>query len=203
MLSNNLALTASFLPYIIYKVMKTGSFHKYLKPTLKKLHAKDPDNWDKYINQVLASYHVTPHLATAETPFFLVCGNGSNLPLHQLLEPMQQFLSDPDSGHLDLKSHQPALARAKKTLDENRFKHVQQKCIPPNFKVGNRVFFKNKQPGKWDLRWRAGYRVVHIECNKHYLHIEKLDLAMSRMLYRNPQLSCGMLTQCLAQLENL
>ena len=46
--------------------------HKYLKLTLKKLCENDPHDWDKYINQVLASYHVTPHLATTETPFFLV-----------------------------------------------------------------------------------------------------------------------------------
>ena len=45
---------------------------------------------------------MTPHLATTETPFFLVYGGDPNLPLHQLLEPMQQFLGDPDSGHLDL-----------------------------------------------------------------------------------------------------
>ena len=64
-------------------------FHKYLKPTLKKLCENDPDNWNKYINHVLASYHVTQHLATTETPFFLVYGRDPNLPLHQLLEPMQ------------------------------------------------------------------------------------------------------------------
>ena len=73
-------------------------FHKYLKPTLKKLSEKDLDNWDKYISQVLASYHVTPHLTTTETPFFLVYGRDLDLPLHLLLEPMQQFLSDQDSG---------------------------------------------------------------------------------------------------------
>ena len=59
-----------------------------------KLCEKDLDNWDKYINQVLASYHVTPHLPTAEIPFFLVYGRDPNLPLNQLLEPVQQFLSD-------------------------------------------------------------------------------------------------------------
>ena len=52
----------------------------------------------KYINQVLASYRVTPNLATAEMPLFLVYGRDPNLPLHQLLKPMQQFLGDPDSG---------------------------------------------------------------------------------------------------------
>ena len=29
---------------------KLDVFHKYLKPTLKKLCERDPDNWDKYIN---------------------------------------------------------------------------------------------------------------------------------------------------------
>ena len=51
---------------------KLEVFHKYLKPTLKKLCEKDPANLDKYINQVLTSYRVTPNLAIAGTPFFLV-----------------------------------------------------------------------------------------------------------------------------------
>ena len=46
---------------------KLEVFHKYLKPTLKKLCEKDLSNWDNYINQVLAIYKVTPKLATAET----------------------------------------------------------------------------------------------------------------------------------------
>ena len=65
---------------------------------LKHLCEKDPDNWDKCINQVSAREHVKPHLATTETSFFLVCGRDPNLPLHQFLEPRQQFLCDPDSG---------------------------------------------------------------------------------------------------------
>ena len=42
----------------------------------------------------------------------------------------------------------------------------------PAFQVGDHVYFKNKQPGKWDLKWRPGYRIVRIECNRHYIHIE-------------------------------
>ena len=76
-------------PYHHQSNGKLEVFHKYLKPTLKKLCEKDPSNWDKYINQILASYGLTPNLATAETPFFLVYGRDTNLPLHQLLEPMQ------------------------------------------------------------------------------------------------------------------
>ena len=41
-------------PYHPQSNGKLEVFHKYLKPTLKKLCEKDPANWDKYLNQVLA-----------------------------------------------------------------------------------------------------------------------------------------------------
>ena len=149
-------------PYHPQSNGKLKVFHKYLKPTLKKLCEKGPANWDKYLNQVLTSYRITPNLATAETPFFLVYGRDPNLPLHQLLEPMQHFLGDPDSGMLNLETHRLAMAIAKKTLDENRFKTAQKTMArdKPAFQVGDHVYFKNKQPGKWDLKWRPGYRIV-------------------------------------------
>ena len=76
-------------PYHPQSNGKLEVFHKYLKPTLKKNFAKkNPANWDKYLNQVLASYRITPNLATAESPFFLVYGRDPNLLLHQLLEPI-------------------------------------------------------------------------------------------------------------------
>ena len=123
---------------------------------LKKLCKKDHANWDKYLNQVLASYKITPNLASAESPFFLVYSRDPNLPLHQLLEPMQHFLGDPDLGTLHLETHKLALAITKKTLDENRFTATQKTLARDNpaFQVGDHVYFKNKQPGKWDLKWR-------------------------------------------------
>ena len=89
-------------PYHHQSNGKLEVLQKYLKPTLKKLCEKDPTNWDKYINQVLAYYRMMPNLATAETPFFLIYGRDPILPLHQLLEPMQRFLGDPKSGLLNL-----------------------------------------------------------------------------------------------------
>ena len=149
-------------PYHPQSNGKLEVFHKYLESTLKKLCEKDPSNWDKYINQVLASYRVTPNLATAETPFFLVYGRDPNLPLHQLLEPMEQFLGDPDLGILNLEAHRLALSITKKTQDENHFRTAQKTIDrqPPSFQVGDKVYFKYKQPGKWDLKWRPGYRIV-------------------------------------------
>ena len=112
-------------PYHPQSNGKLEVFHKYLKPTLKKLCEKDQTNWDKYINQVIASYRVTSNLATAETLFFLMYGRNPNLPSHQLLELMQQFLGNPESGLLNLKAHHLALASAKKTLDDNCLRTAQ------------------------------------------------------------------------------
>ena len=92
---NNLEIDRIFsAPYHPQSNGKLKVFHKYLKPILKKLCERDPTNWDKYLNQVLASYRITPNLAMAETPFFLVYCRDPNLSLHQMLEPMQCFLRD-------------------------------------------------------------------------------------------------------------
>ena len=99
-------------PYHPQNNGKLEAFHRYLKPTLKKLCGKVAANWDKYINQVLASYRVTSNLATAETPFFL--------------------------------------SMADKTLDENCFRTAKKTMDrePAPFKIGDRVYFRNKHPGK-------------------------------------------------------
>ena len=67
---------------------------------------------------------------------------------------MQHFLGDSDSGMMNLEIHRLALAIAKKTLDENRFTATQKTMArdKPAFQIGDCVYFKNNQPGKWDLK---------------------------------------------------
>ena len=62
---------------------------------------------------------------------------------------MQHFLGDPGSQNLNLEHHCLALAMSKKTLDENHFRNAQKTTVrkPPSFQLGDRVYFKNEQPG--------------------------------------------------------
>ena len=104
-----------------------------------------------------------------ETPFFLVYGRDSNLFLHQLLEPMQYFLGDPESGTVNFETHQLTLAILKKTLDKNHFKNAQKTTFPTK-----------RQPGKWDLKWRPRYRILHIKHDRHYLYTENQATGKTR-----------------------
>ena len=126
------------------------------------------------MKQVLAICHVTSHLETAETPFFLVYGRGPNLPLHILLEPMQQFLGDPESGDLDLRSHCLALAIAKKTLDNNRFKHANKttNCTPSNFKMMTEYTSKRRNLEEMGSKMESQLQDCLYRVQWHYLHIE-------------------------------
>ena len=111
----------------------------------------------------------------------MIYGGDPNLPLHQLLEPVQHFLGDPESGKLNLENHHLTLVIAKKTLDDNHFRNAQKTTDrkPPSFQPGARVYFKNKQPGKWDLK--PIYRIVLIEWDGHYLHIENQNMGKTRL----------------------
>ena len=164
-------------PYHPQSNGKLEVFQKYLKPTLRKLCKKDPANCDKYINQVLTSYRVTPNFATAETPLFLIYGRNPNLPLQQLLELMQWFLGNPESGLLNLEAHHLALAIAKKTLDENCFRTAQKTTILKNRRQSP---FQNQATRKMGSQMETWIQDCFIECDRHYLHIESQATGKTR-----------------------
>ena len=72
-----------------------------------------------------------------------------------------------------METHCLPLAIAKKTEGENCFRTAQKTTDRelPSFKIGDRVYFKNKQPGNVGPELEPGYRIAHIEHDGHYLHI--------------------------------
>ena len=80
------------------------------------------------------------------------------------------FKCSPIASYLCVILSKICFRTAQKTIDRQ----------PPLFKLGDRVYFKNKQAVKWDLKWRPGYRIFHIEHNGHYLHIENQATGKTR-----------------------
>ena len=140
----------------------------------------------KLHSNTISCYHHMRH--DNITPFFLVYGRDPNLPLHQLLEPIQWFLGDPDSGLLKLEVHCLALAIAKKTLDENCFRTAEKTMDrkPPSFNIGDWVYFK-KQTSRQVVpqmeTWiqLSELSVTDIFCTLKTKLLEKYGLAMWRM----------------------
>ena len=94
-------------------------FHKYLKPTLKKLCEKDK----------LGQIHEP---GSSQLQDYTQSSNSRNTIFPSIWQRSQSpptptsgayaiFIGDPDSGMLNLETHRLTLAIAKKTLDENRF----------------------------------------------------------------------------------
>ena len=161
--------------------------------------AEHQDNWNNYIKQVLGTYRGVLNLTTGESPFFLVYGRDGNQPLHQLLQPLTRFLGDPDSGLLCLDQHRLSLSIAKKYLDDHRFLTAEKTTdrAEPGFKVGDRVYFKNKPQengisnGEQDTE-SSGLSAKDVTCTSKTKPQERSDPVMSRTLSYNQSVNYGM-----------
>ena len=176
-------------PYHPQSNWKLETFHKFLKPTLKKMCAEDQDNWDDYVEQVLGTYRGVLNLTTGESPFFLVYGRDGNQPLHQLLQPLTRFLGDLDSGLLCLDQHQLSLSISKKYLDNHRFLTAEKNQTEQNQDSKLEIEYTSKTKpqengtsnGEQDTK-SSRLSVKDITCTSKTKLQERSDPATSRML---------------------
>ena len=185
-------------PYHPQSNRKLETFHKFLKPTLKKMCAEDQDNWDDYVEQVLGTYRGVPNFTTGESPFFLVYGRDGNQPLHQILQPLTRFLGDPDSGLLCLDQHRLSLSIAKKYLDDH------------SSSLQKRQQTEQNQDSKWEIEYNSktkpqengtsngeqdtessGLSVKDATCTSKTKLQEKSDRVMLRTLSLNQSANYG------------
>ena len=185
-------------PYHPQSNGKLETFHKFLKPTLKKMCAEDQDNWDDYVEQVLGTYRGVPNLTTGESPFFLVYRRDGNQPLHQLLQPLTRFLGDPDSGLLCLDQHRLSLSIAKKYLDDHRFLTAEKTTDKSRTRIQSRRFISKTKPqengtsnGEQDTK-SSGLSMKDATCTSKNKLQEKSDPATLRTLSWNQSVNYGM-----------
>ena len=97
----------------------------------------------------------------------------------------------------------------RRTLHENHFRNAQKtiEMKQPTFQLGDRVYFKNKQPGKMGFKMEAEIQDFCIEHDAHYLHIENQAMGKMRScnvkdILHNHSLNSGNFTLNLAELGN-
>ena len=185
-------------PYHPQSNGKLETFHKSLKSTLKKMCAEDQDNWDNYIEQVLGTYRGVPNLTTGESPYFLVYRRDGDQPLHQLLQPLNRFLGDPDSGLLCLNQHRLSLSIAKKYLDDHRFL-TAEKMTEQNQDSKWKIEYTSKTKpqengtsnGEQDTE-SSGFSAKDVTCTLKTKLQERSDPVMLRTLSLNQFVNYGM-----------
>ena len=186
-------------PYHPQSNGKLETFHKFLKPTLKKMCADDQDNWDDYVEQVLGTYRGVPNLTTGESPFFLVYGRDGNQPVHQLLQPLTRFLGDPDSGILCLNQHRLSLSIAKNiwtTTDfslqkRQRTEQSQDSKLETEYTSKTKPQENGTSNGEQDTE-SSGLSAKDVTCTSKTKLQERSDPVMSMTLSLNQFMNFGM-----------
>ena len=105
------------------------------------------------LNQSASKLQDNTQPSYCRVPILLVYGRDPNLPLHQLLEPMQHFLGDPDSGKIHLETHSLALALQRKhwmKTDSQPPKRLFPETTPP-FK--SEIVYTSKTNNQANWSW--------------------------------------------------
>ena len=125
--------------------------------------------WEKGLWQI-CMHHWTVHGKVDFPKFPPDASTGGYIPHLLILNSEMQWknFSNPGGGYIQWNGpihkiwHFPFTVHITIGLSDERSTSL------PN----RRLCIFQKQPGKWDLKWRPRHRIVHIECNGHFIHIK-------------------------------
>ena len=141
---------------------KIEGFHKYLKSCI----AKDIINnmeWDKFTDLATAAYNFMLNVSTKESPFFLMFGRDSYMPLNKLLSQAMRYLGIYE-GIPDLEALQNLLQMTTTQIEFAATKSNQsfKPVKPHDFKVGDLLLVRNHISKAFQEKHQDSYRVVRL-----------------------------------------
>jgi len=140
---------------------KLEVFHRYLKACIRRMCDDDPTKWEVVIPAVLKAYRMLPHVSTGESPHFLVFGFDPETPASIIAEARTRNMrfseATPDIGSWTI-----AIKEAQNLMRDRRLRQaaVMEDRKAPNYKVGERVWYRHHKRNKWNLPWTPGYRIA-------------------------------------------
>ena len=84
------------LPYRPQSNGRIESFHYFLKACISK-HITPQIEWDDVVPLACVAYNFLPNEHSKESPFFLMFGRDTILPLNKLLQPQVQYLGNDEN----------------------------------------------------------------------------------------------------------
>ena len=192
-----------------YHPMSNGQcerMNRSLVSMLKALSPAEKKDWKSVLPKLSFAYNSTHHASTGYTPFFLMFGRESRLPIDEVFAEVQME----DQGKLRSKSHQQFVEQWKKSMQEvfrlakeknekvqvyNKGKY-DQKVKEIGIEEGDHVLVKNLREkegtGKLRSHWEHHiFEVVNQQGDLPVFKVRNLDKPKDiRVLHRNHLMKC-------------
>ena len=141
-------------------------FHNFLKACISK-HISPQLEWTSVVPLACAAYNFLPNEHCKESPFFLMFGRDSVLPLNKLLSPQFQYLGN-DLNMLSLEALKNMFHLAAENLHKARSHRDPSvpKHLPHHFEVGDTVLIKNHTATAFDDKYIGDFRIVSFKGNE-------------------------------------
>ncbi|BFZ00191.1 hypothetical protein BsWGS_03230 [Bradybaena similaris] len=148
----------------------TERMNRTIQNMLRTLDDREKENWSEHINELIMVYNSTPHAVTGFSPYFLIHGRESILPIDFMLRRTENEGSDDLDKWLEvhkenLKTAHEIARRNLQTSAEKRKAHADEKNRIPLLQVGDQVRKKKHYIGLAKLQdvWSTDvYTVVRI-----------------------------------------
>lgn len=143
-------------------------FNRTLAGMIRSFVNSNTNNWDYYINLLLAAYRSSPHPATGFTPNYLMLGREVNIPKSILFpDPKDTTCRDMEEYVSDLKTRMEDVYRIArdqlKTYAERQKKDHDTRIFYCQYNVGSHVLKLDKTiTQKFKSQWVGPYEITKI-----------------------------------------
>ena len=158
-------------------------FNRSLHGLLRTLSASKKRRWAEYLGEVVQAYNVTPHASTGYSPYFMLFGRESRMPVDLLLNcDNERSRADDDWVEKHQRRLRDAHRMARVHLQQHaddRKQGYDRRAVDLPLAVGDRVYLRNRQvrgrnkiQDVWDS---AVYKVVCRQGVNHVYTVQRED----------------------------
>ena len=163
---------------------KVERFHRTLHDILAKKVADNQQTWDLHLGQTLAALRFNVNESTQFTPFYLLYNRDVVLPVDNILKPRRKYVGE-DYHEIVLQEQHKAFVHVRnhlKKAKKRQAKYADKGAKPIDFKVGDPVYYQNKQrKGKLGQKWKPYFRIIEKTGPVSFIIKNQLDGSTSRV----------------------